>query len=119
MKHYSDYVVIGYRYGHRDGHSYLVDICTGIDTAKESAQKEFEDRSGKYTMVVFSKTKEDGRFIEEVYKIDCPEQYTNGTTSPEKLAEEFYPLPVENGFVKRVSFMDGYYYAMSTKAVKL
>ncbi len=35
----SDYVCVAYRYGHREGHSYVVDICRGIDTAKEVAEK--------------------------------------------------------------------------------
>lgn len=49
------YIVIAYRYGHRDGHSYLVDICGGIDTAKEAAEKEANERGGKYSVLVFTK----------------------------------------------------------------
>lgn len=71
------YICIAYRYGHRDGHSYLVDICGGIDTAKGAAEKEVNERGGKYSVVVFAKRIATGD-IEEIYEAKCPEHYTKG-----------------------------------------
>jgi len=73
------YILIAYRYGHREGHSYLVDLCGGIDTAKERAEEEANERGGKYSVVVFAKHRDTGD-MEEIYEAKCPEQYTNGTS---------------------------------------
>jgi len=73
------YIVIAYRYGHREGHSYLVDICGGIDTAKEAAEKEANERGGKYSVVVFAKRIATGD-VEEIYEAKCPEHYTANTS---------------------------------------
>jgi len=42
------FVVIAYRYGMRDDHSYLVSVSTQIEEAKQAAQSEMEYRGGKY-----------------------------------------------------------------------
>jgi len=73
------YILLAYRYGHRDGHSYLVDVCGGIDTASERAEEEANERGGKYSVVVFAKNRMTEE-IEEIYEAKCPEQYTNSTT---------------------------------------
>lgn len=73
-----NYTLIAYRYGHRDGHSYVFDMCNAIDTAKEIAEKEVTERGGKYSVVVFAKHEKSG-IIEEMYEAKCPEHYTRGT----------------------------------------
>lgn len=73
------YILIAYRYGHKDGHSYLVDLCSGIDTAKERAEQEANERGGKYSVSVFA-VRSVGD-VEEVYEAKCPEHYTQGTIS--------------------------------------
>lgn len=65
------YVVIAYRFGHREGHSYLVDLCAGIDQAVEVADKEATERGGKYAVVVFAKRRDTGD-IDEVYEAKSP-----------------------------------------------
>lgn len=72
------YILIAYRYGHRGGHSYLVDICGGIDTASQRAEEEANERGGKYSVVVFAKHIDTGD-IEEIYEARCPEHYTKNT----------------------------------------
>lgn len=72
------YILIAYRYGHREGHSYLVDICGGIDTASARAEEEANERGGKYSIVVFAKNRMTEE-IEEVYEAKCPEHYTANT----------------------------------------
>lgn len=73
------YVVIGYRFGHREGHSYLIDLCEGIDQAVEVAEKEATERGGKYAVVVFAKRKDTGD-INEVYEVKSP--YKDKTQVP-------------------------------------
>ena len=84
-----DYVCVAYRYGHRESHSYVVDICKGIDTAKEAAEKEVTERGGKYSVVVFGKNNALNE-VEEVYIAHCPEHYTKGTKPPSPLIESKY-----------------------------
>lgn len=72
------YILIAYRYGHREGHSYLVDWCKAIDISKEKAEAEVTERGGKYSVVVFAKSTVTGKF-DEVYEAKCPEHYTKGT----------------------------------------
>ena len=73
------YVVIAYRFGHREGHSYLVDLCEGVDKAAEVADKEATKRGGKYAVVVFAKRKDTG-YIDEVYEAKSP--YKDKTQVP-------------------------------------
>jgi hypothetical protein len=80
------YILIAYRYGHKDGHSYLVDLCSGIDTATERADAEAMDRGGKYSVSVFA-VRTYGE-IEEVYEAKCPEHYTQGTQSLHQAHEQ-------------------------------
>jgi hypothetical protein len=72
------YVVIGYRFGHIEGHSYLIDLCAGIDEAVIVADKEATERGGKYSVVVFAKRADTGD-IDEVYEAESP--YKNKTVA--------------------------------------
>jgi alpha-galactosidase/6-phospho-beta-glucosidase family protein len=73
LNEYGQYVLIAYRFGSRERHSYLVDVCSGIDTASERAEHEVNERSGKYSVVVFAKRKTGD--IEEIYEAKCPKHY--------------------------------------------
>lgn len=44
----SAFVVIAYRYGMRDAHSYLVCVCDNLEDAKLAAEEEVGYRGGKY-----------------------------------------------------------------------
>jgi len=44
----SVFVVIAYRYGMRDAHSYLVAVCATLEEAKKAAESEVDYRGGKY-----------------------------------------------------------------------
>jgi hypothetical protein len=42
------FVVIAYRYGMRDDHSYFVVVCDSLEDGKQAATQEVSFRSGKY-----------------------------------------------------------------------
>jgi len=87
------YILIAYRYGHKDGYSYLVDICGGIDTASERAEQEANERGGKYSISVFAVRLRGG--VEEIYVAKCPKHYTQETT------------PTIDDVLKKCPFCDG------------
>lgn len=70
MRESGYYILLAYRYGQRGNHCYLVDLCKGIDNAKDVAEKESLKRGGKYSIVVFAKGQL-GEF-DEVYEVKCP-----------------------------------------------
>lgn len=47
------YVIIAYRWGNTEGHSYLVGSCMDLPTAKKIANDENEWRGGKYECIVY------------------------------------------------------------------
>lgn len=68
------YILVAYRWGSREKHSYIVDLCGGIDTAKERAEHETDECGGKYSVAVYAKHAETGA-IEQVYETEIPEHY--------------------------------------------
>lgn len=60
------YVLIAYKDGNRDGKSYLVDLCGGIDTAIERAEIEVKNKEWEYSVVVYAKNFQSGE-MDEVY----------------------------------------------------
>ena len=71
------YVLIGYRYGDKEKHSYVIGIYAGIDTAIEKAEEETILRGGKYSVVIYAQ-REDTGDVEEVYETKIPNQYIQG-----------------------------------------
>ena len=65
------YIVMANRYSKDEGHSYIVDLCKGIDTAKEAAEKEMVERGGKYGMQVIA-FRDDNNEQEVVFEIESP-----------------------------------------------
>jgi len=73
------YIVIAKRWSSEQSHNYIVDLCSGIDTAKEIAENEMRERGGKYGMqiIVF---REDNNEQEIVFEIESP--YKNKVNIP-------------------------------------
>ena len=65
------YIVVAKRYSKNEAHSYIVDLCKGIDTAKDSAEKEMVERGGKYGMQIIA-FREDNNEQEIVFEIESP-----------------------------------------------
>jgi hypothetical protein len=65
------YIVIAKRYSKNESHSYIVDLCKGIDAAKDVAEKEMIERGGKYGMQVIA-FREDNNEQEVVFEIESP-----------------------------------------------
>ena len=86
LNEYGQYILIAYRFGSRERHSYLVDICSGIDTASERAEHEVNERGGKYSVVVFAKRKMGD--IQEIYEAKCPEIYSSPSPTGDRDCEE-------------------------------
>jgi hypothetical protein len=63
------YIVVAKRW--TGEHSYIVDLCKGIDTAKESAEKEMYERAGKYGMQIIA-FREDNNEQEIIFEIKSP-----------------------------------------------
>jgi len=100
LNEYGQYILIAYRFGSRERHSYLVDVCSGIDTASERAEHEVNERSGKYSVVVFAKRKTGD--IEEIYEAKCPKHYYQSIGSEiSRLAE----LENENQNLKEENYI--------------
>lgn len=45
-----NYIVVAKQWSKIDSHTYIVDLCAGIDEAKDVAEKEMQERGGKYGM---------------------------------------------------------------------
>lgn len=74
------YILVAYRWGNRNDHSYVVDLCEGVDTAIDRAEKETDETGGKYAVVVFGKRSDTGE-MEEVFETQIPHHYKNGVYS--------------------------------------
>lgn len=73
----SAFVVIAYRYGMRDAHSYLVAVCDNLEDAQDAAEKEVSYRGGKYGCEV----------------VECPRQRWHEKLTPRQVA--YVPSPYE------------------------
>lgn len=73
----SAFVVIAYRYGMRDAHSYLVAVCDTLKDAKDAAEEEVSYRGGKYGCEV----------------VECPRQRWHEDLTPRQVA--YVPSPYE------------------------
>lgn len=94
------YILVAYRWGSRELHSYVVDLCGGIDTAKERAEQETDERGGKYSVAVYAKHAETGE-IEQVYETAIPEHYKTEKLNFIVFAKkEVAPLLLKNSFVE-------------------
>lgn len=70
------YKVIAYRYGHREGHQYVVNTVSSKETAITVAKKEADERGGKYSVIVFFI---DDDKVTEIHEEKCPSLYTKNT----------------------------------------
>jgi len=73
------YIVIAKRWSSEQSHNYIVDLCSGIDTAKEIAENEMRERGGKYGMQIIA-FREDNNEQEIVFEIESP--YKNKVNIP-------------------------------------
>jgi len=71
LRKIGSYIVVAKRWGSDQSHNYIVDLCSGIDTAKEIAENEMRERGGKYGMQIIA-FREDNNEQEVVYEIECP-----------------------------------------------
>ena len=74
------YIVVAKRWGSDQSHNYIVDLCRGIDEAKEIAELEMGERGGKYGMQIIAFGMELNAEPEIIYEIECP--YKNKVNIP-------------------------------------
>lgn len=79
LRKLGSYIVVAKRWSSDQSHNYIVDLCNGIDTAKESAEKEMTERGGKYGMQIFA-FRSDNNDLDMVFEIESP--YKNKVNIP-------------------------------------
>lgn len=80
LRKIGSYIVVAKRWSSEQSHNYIVDLCSGIDEAKEIAELEMTERGGKYGMQIIAFSNELGAEQEVVFEIESP--YKNKVNIP-------------------------------------
>ena len=80
LRKIGNYIVVAKRWSSEQSHNYIVDLCNGIDEAKEIAELEMKERGGKYGMQIIAFTNEINSEQEIVFEIESP--YKNKMNIP-------------------------------------